>query len=425
MQDTIVIGAGQAGLGTSYYLKRLGVEHTVLERGRIAESWRSQRWDSFAVNSPNSFNGLPGAPYEGPMPDGFYSRGELVDAYDRYAERYQLPVRTGAKVTSVTRQTDRDCFVLRARTPRGEVTLYTRSVVVAAGWTTVPKTPSFAKKLSPRVSQLHTATYRNPRQLHEGAVVVVGSGQSGCQIAEELAMAGRTVYLCSSRVGRIPRRYRGRDIVEWMNDSGFLDEKRSELDDPGICFQAQPQLSGKGRRGHSLSLQHLAAMGVRLRGGLTGVVGECIRLDDRLPEYVRFADEKSAQIKKRIDEYIEQNGIEAQPPENDAADSPWKNVDPGPDRLDLSAAGVGTVIWCTGFGADFSWLHVPVLDENQRPVHDRGVSIVPGVYFVGFPWLYKRKSGMIHGIKEDGAYIATQAAAHVAKTGNREQRRAA
>jgi putative flavoprotein involved in K+ transport len=413
--QTVVVGASQAGLATSYFLQRLGVAHVVLERGRIGESWRSQRWDSFVLNTPNALNGLPGAPYEGPLPDGFWHRDELVRSFERYARRFDLPIRAGVEVEAVAGRRGGG-FVVHARTGTATEEIRAQTVGIASGMMRTPKRPPFAAGLREHIAQLDAASYRNPGALPSGPVLVVGSGQSGCQIAEELQAAGRTVYLSTSRVGRIPRRYRGRDVDAWLWESGFFDVRRSELADPSLVFATQPQVSGVGRHGHTLSLQQLASDGVRLLGRVIGIDGTGLILDDRLRDHIGFADRASAEIKRTIDDYIAQNGIAAAPPEDDPADRPWADLADvtAPSRLDLARAWIGTVIWCTGFGADFSWLRLPVLDERGRPVHERGVSPVPGLYFVGLPWLYKRKSGIICGVEEDAAHIARLIAARPA-----------
>lgn len=410
--DAVVIGAGQAGLGTSYFLRQFGLDHVVLERDRVAASWRTQRWDSFAVNTPNALNALPGDRATGPRADGFYTRDELVESFARYARRFALPLREGAEVVAVEADPAAGFRVTARDRAGGAETLRARSVVVASGIMNRVKIPELAAALPDSVLQLHTAQYRNPAQLAPGAVLVVGSGQSGVQITEELLAAGRRVYLATSRVGRCPRRYRGRDLDEWMWDSGFFDLPRGEIADPGVFARAQPQVSGVGRYGHSLSLQSLARDGAVLLGRLVEVAGATLRFDDSLKDNIRFADADSAEAKAVADRYIAALGIAAPPPEDDPADRPWDDVErvAAPRELDLAAAGIGTVIWCTGFAADFSWLRLPVLDAEGRPRHDGGVAPVPGVYFVGFPWLRRRKSGIICGVEDDAAFVAGQVA---------------
>ncbi len=408
--DTVIVGAGQAGLGVSYFLKRNRRDHVVLERGRVGESWLSQRWDSFALNTPNFMSVLPGLPYDGPEPDGFWRRDDLVRHFHRYVSRFQLPVRTGTSVVSVERAGDGERFVITTSTDgREPESIESRSVVIASGIQQAPKYPPLRSRLPESVAQLHTATYRNPAALPPGAVVVVGSGQSGCQITEDLLSAGRTVYLCTSKVGRAPRRYRGRDLLEWWVDMKTLDVTFESLEDTSISRAAQPQISGLGRRGHTVSLQQLARQGVVVLGRLLDVDDGTLVLSDEAAAHVRFADAFSQRLKNDIDAWLAKAGIEPPPLEDDPADAP----DPRAGcvspirRLDLREAGVGAIIWATGFGADFRWIRLPVLDAEGKPISRRGVSPVPGLYFVGFPWLNSRKSGIIYGVEEDARYIAS------------------
>jgi putative flavoprotein involved in K+ transport len=257
------------------------------------------------------------------------------------------------------------------------------------------------------IVQLHTADYRSAEALPPGAVVIIGSAQSGCQIAEDLLKADRTVYLCTSKVGRIPRRYRGRDIFEWWIEMNYFDETFASLEDKSISLAPPPQVSGLGRYGHTISLQHLAHQGVVILGYLRDVDGGGLVLSDEAAAHVRYADEFSQMCKRRIDAYLEERGITSPPLEDDPGDIPDVQaafVSPL-RRLNLEEAQVSTVIWATGFRADFSWLHLPVFDAQGMPIHQRGVSPMPGLYFIGFPWLNSRKSGIIYGIEDDARYI--------------------
>lgn len=405
--DVVVIGGGQAGLSIGYYLREAGREFVIFERGRVGETWRSQRWDSFAVNTPNRINGLPGDPYQGDKPDGFYHRDELVGYFEDYAARFELPVHNGATVTAL--DIDGDGFRVTYEDASGAVDVASaNSVVVASGLMQAPKIPAIREQFPESLLQLHASDYRAPGALPPGAVVVVGSGQSGCQISVDLIHGGRDVYLATSKVGRVRRRYRQRDILDWAIDIGFWDVTLEELPDPAIQHAPQPQVSGVGRFGGTLSLQSMARDGVRLMGHLTGVTGEVMKTDDSLAEHIAFADEVSAEFRSMIDGWIEANGVDAEPVEDDPNDLPA-----GPDvaeagltELDLEEAQVGSVVWCTGFTAHLDWIHAPVTDERGQPVHTRGISPVPGIYFLGFPWLHKRKSGVIYGLDEDARHIA-------------------
>lgn len=415
--DTVIVGAGQAGLGLSYFLKQDGRKHVVFERGRIGESWLSKRWDSFKLNTLNFMNVLPGLPYTGTEPDGFWGQDELVGYFQRYVDHFQLPVRTGITVISIERVEDQDLFIVKTRTDgRIEESVLSRSIVIASGIQQTPKYPQIRSRMPSNITQLHTADYRSATVLPPGAIVVVGSGQSGCQIAEDLLSAGRTVYLCTSKVGRVPRRYRGRDILEWWLAMKFLDVTFTNLDDKSITNAPQPQASGLGRYGHTISLQHLAHQGAEILGYLLDIDAGTLYLSDDAAAHVRFADEFSQIWKNRIDAYLEQAGITPPPIEDDPADTP----DPHAEcvsplrRLNLSEAKVSTIIWATGFTGDFSWIRLPVFDAEGKPIHQRGVSPLRGLYFIGFPWLNSRKSGIIYGIEEDAQYIASKIAQQLA-----------
>jgi len=407
--DTVIVGGGQAGLGVSYFLHRVGNQHVVFERGRIGESWLSERWDSFRLNTLNHMNVLPGLPYDGPEPDGFARPDELVHYFQRYVEDFQLPVRTGVTVVSVEQTEDDQYFIVKTRTgEQTEESVLSRSVVIASGVLHTPKIPLIHSRMPNDIRQLHTAEYRNAAALPPGAVVVVGSGQSGCQVVEDLLSAGRKVYLCTSKVGRAPRRYRGRDILDWWVDMKFLDVTYASLEDKSISRAAQPQVSGLGRHGHSVSLQQLARQGVVILGRLLDVEADTLVLSDEAAVHVRFADEFSQKLKDAVDAYLARAGITPPPLEADPADVPDPQAEcVSPLRqLNLRAAGVSTIIWATGFAADFGWIHLPVLDTEGKPIQQKGISPVRGLYFIGFPWLNSRKSGIIYGIEEDALYIA-------------------
>jgi len=407
--DSVIIGAGQAGLGVSYFLQRDGYRHRVFERGRIGETWLSQRWHSFKLNTPNFMNILPGLPYDGSEPDGFIQSDELVQYFQRYVRQFQLPVSTGVTVVSVDRTTDKKNFIVKTRTDkRTEEAVLTRSVVIASGIQNTPKFPSVRSRLPHEIIQLHSANYHNSAELPAGAIVIIGSGQSGCQIAEDLLSAGRTVYLCTSKVGRAPRRYRGRDVLEWWIDMKVLDVTYASLEDKSISAAAQPQISGLGRHGHTVSLQQLARQGAVILGRVSDIEAGTLIVSDEAAAHVCFADEFSKQLKDGIDAYLAKMGITPPPLEDDPADLPDPQAECASSirRLDLNEAGVSTVIWATGFTGDFSWIHLPVFDTQGKPVHHQGISPIPGLYFIGFPWLISRKSGIIYGIQEDTRYLA-------------------
>jgi putative flavoprotein involved in K+ transport len=399
--DVVVVGAGQAGLVVSYLLSQAHIHHFVLERGNIGESWRSQRWDTFHLNTPNWSNGLAGMEFLSDSPNGFAHRDQLVAYFEQYTNAFELPIRQRTNVTSLERrstggytvQTEQDTF-------------HAKAVVLATGSLSRPRVPPMARHLSADYTVLSAGTYRNPDALPDGAVVVVGSGQSGCQIAEDLLDAGRHVFMCASRVGRVPRVYRGRDIVDWMRDMGFLEEKVDELEDPSLQFAAQPQVSGTDG-GHTVSLQSLARDGATLLGRVSAVNGHVLKLGSNLRESIDFADEKSQGFKTAIDTFIDENRIQAEAAQPDPGEPALPDLEGSDeiDTLDLRRAGVASVIWCTGYDADWSWVKVDVFDERGQPQHRAGITESQGLYFIGFPWLSKRKSGILYGVSEDAANI--------------------
>ncbi|MDE1997033.1 MAG: NAD(P)-binding domain-containing protein, partial [Rhizobiaceae bacterium] len=346
--DAVVIGAGWAGLGVSYWLARRGLRHNVLERGRIGETWRTQRWDSFRMNTPNVQTVMPGDRYEGPDPFGALTRDQFVALLDDFAKRNLLPIEPHTVVTELALEDG----TFRLATSRG--VFCARNAIVASGSLNCAVRPAWAAALPSGLCQIDASSYRSAADLPDGAVLVVGSGQSGAQIAEELAEAGRSVFLATSRVGRLPRRYRRRDIMVWLLESGFLDVRREEV------IRLAGRIPARGVLGslHTISLQALSARGVVLLGHFTGIEN-----DDRLSfagdleANVRFADEASDNIKRHVDEYISRAGIDAPAAEPDPAETvAMRQPDLAIGSLDLSRSGITSVVWCTGFKGDFSWV---------------------------------------------------------------------
>ncbi len=404
--DAVVIGAGHAGLAVSRRLADSGIEHVVLERGEIAESWRAQRWDSFRLNTPSSINRLPGGP-EAADPDGFLGRDAWIAELEAYARLGSLPVRTHANVSSVTADGN-DGFVV---TIGDDETVHTRSVVVASGIANIQKLPPAAAAIDRRIEILTTGTYRRPSQLPPGAVLVVGSAQSGCQIAEDLLDASREVYLATGTVGRTPRRLRGRDTLVWLSESGWMAQRPEDLSDPAMMRAAQPLISGVGPRGHTISLQWLARRGVTLLGRLESADGNRLRFGDDLAKHMRHGDENSARMRRHVDEYIARRALAAPRTEPDPADEPADAATfRAPAELDLADRGVRCVIFSTGFGADYSWLRLPIIGADGSVAHSEGRAPVDGVWFVGLLWMRMRRSGIIFGAMDDSAHVAAQVA---------------
>jgi putative flavoprotein involved in K+ transport len=399
--DVIVIGAGQAGLAASYLLGQEGVPHLVLERRAVGESWRTQRWDSFMLNTPNWANALPGSDFHPEAPDGFVSGGALVGYFEDYAGSHALPVRTGCDVTSVDPLPDG-----RYRVRTSDEEFQASAVVLASGGLSRPRIPPLAARIAPDVEVLSAAAYRNPPSLPDGAVLVIGAGQSGCQIAEDLLEGGRRVFVSTSRVARVPRSYRGRDAFAWMRELGTWEVRLEALNDPSMEFAPQPQISGT-RGGHTLSLQSLAAQGATLVGRVVGIEGHELTLEPNVRACIAFADAKSAEFKSDVDAYIEKNRIPADPALPDPGEPGLPDLGGSDERRDLrlKRSGIASVIWCTGYGADWSWVHAGVFAENGAPRHRRGVTQSKGLYFIGLPWLSKRKSGILYGVGEDAAWV--------------------
>lgn len=417
MHETIVVGAGTAGLAASWHLARRGVDHVVLERGRVAETWRSQRWDSFALNTPAWMNRLPGATEDAGPRDAFATGAAWVEHLEAYAALAGLPVRTGIEVTGLRRGTDRT-FELAARVSGSGETLRARSVVVASGVQRVPRIPAIAAALPRDVLQIHTSEYRSPAALPPGAVLVVGAAQSGGQVVEDLLDAGRTVHLATSHVARFRRRAYGRDILEWLVPAGFFDVSPGSLPDPAMQVEPQPLISGVGRYGHTLSFQWLESRGARLHGHLRSIEGGRLTFDDDLATNVRYADERSAEVTRQVTAGLMKAGLGASLPplEDDPADAPHPDPDavhPLP-ALDLVDAGIATVIWATGFVARTPWLPPDSLDDRGVLRNAGGSASVPGLFALGLPWLRTRGSGIVYGVDRDAAAIAEMVTTHLA-----------
>ena len=384
-EDCVVVGAGAAGVTTSRLLADAGVEHVVLEAGEVGNTWATQRWDSFRLNTPGFMNQVLGDV----RADDYSTREETVA---RLADRAAgLPVRTHTPVTAVTRNGDR----LVVCTPGDE--LVARTVVVAGGSKTRPLAPAQAANLDPDMTSLHVADYRSPATLPEGGVLVVGGGQSGAQVAEDLALAGRRVWFSTSRVGRYRAHYRGRELLAWHVDAGFWAMRADELADPSAMWLPTPLLASNGR---DIGLPALDRLGITLLARLTAVEGGRLHFTGEVSDYVAYADEVAVGLERVADDYIAAAGIDAPPAEPDDGRGPL--TVPPQATLDLAAAGISTVVWCTGFGPELSWFKVPGLDGRGLPVlEDGGLSGLPSVRFVGMPWQSTRASTILHGMPLD------------------------
>jgi putative flavoprotein involved in K+ transport len=401
---TLIIGGGQAGLALSRCLADRDVPHVVLERGRVGERWRSERWDSLRLLTPRWQARLPGWSYDGPDPDGYMSRTEVVDYLERYADSFSAPVETGVTVTSVERHPDGG---FRVETDVGSWSC--ENVVIATGDCDTPFVPEIAERLPADVQQVVPSEYKNPAQLADGGVLVVGAAATGIQLASEIHASGRPVTLSVSRHTRLPRTYRGRDILWWLERMGIFDERAEDVADLHAS-RTQPslQLVGTPDR-RTLDLGVIAEEGVRLAGRMAGVEGGTVRFADDLLESTVAADVKLARLRLRIDAYARETGLDAEvsPPE------PFMRVDvsEGPASIDLRGEGIRTVLWATGFVRKYPWLQVPVLDPQGEIRHRGGITPVPGLYVLGLRFLRRRNSSFIDGQAKDAAEIADHIAA--------------
>jgi putative flavoprotein involved in K+ transport len=401
--DTVVVGGGQAGLAISYCLNQEGREHVVLERApTVANAWRNQRWDSFTLVTPNFQVRMPGAEYSGSDPYGFMPLADVIKYFDDYVERFHLPVRCGVEVFSVEKM-DEEYLV---RTSEGDYEA--ANVVIATGLYQAPKIPNLSVSIPANILQIHSMDYKNPSSLPEGAVLVVGTGQSGAQIAEELYQSGRNVYLSIGSAGRVPRRYRGKDISDWLTQIGTFDTKVEELKSPQSKFAPNPQISGKNG-GESLNLHQFARDGVVLLGHVRDARDGQIILAPDLRETLAEVDQFESDMLKQVDDYILRAGLCAPPEQVQRLRDGYEQEQI--TKLDLNAAGVSTVIWATGYTFDFSLVKLPVVDSDGYPLQKRGVTRFEGLYFLGMPWLHSRRSGLLFGVGDDAAYLAAHIAA--------------
>lgn len=403
MDEVIIIGAGQAGLSASWHLAQRGMQHVLLERYSVGSTWERERWDSFTLVTPNAHFDLPGFPYRGTDPEGFMPRDQIVQRLRDYARASGAPVRSAVDVRRL-RPITGGAFELE--TTAGS--MHARNVIVATGGFQQPKRPHFAQDIGPRILQMHTSDYRNPEQLPDGGILVVGTGQSGAQIAEDLHEAGRDVVLSVCSCGRMPRRYRGRDISAWMYELAKSGKMPMERPDPPGRFRCNAHLSGKNG-GHEINLRRLAKDGIRLVGRTAGADGTRLSFANDLQSNLAAADASADAIKDVLDRYIEASGIAAPREEHPSAEERELVALPLPDppvELDLVQENISTVIWGTGFRYDYSWIDAPgILHETGYPIHEAGASPLPGVYFVGLQWQIDPSSSLLAGVGRDAGLV--------------------
>ncbi|MGF6961910.1 MSMEG_0569 family flavin-dependent oxidoreductase [Paraburkholderia youngii] len=393
----IVVGGGQAGLSISFYLKEAGIDHLVIEKHTLTHTWRSQRWDAFCLVTPNWQCALPGYPYRGDDPHGFMKKDEIIAYLDGFIKMVDAPVVDHTEVRRVRCQHDGSYVV---STSNGEFTA--DHVVVASGGYHTPIVPRMAERLPHGIVQLQSSQYRSPQTLPEGAVLVVGSGQSGAQIAEDLQIAGRKVYLAVGEAPRCARFYRGRDVVDWLADMGYYEMPVDQHPlREGVRDNTNHYVTGRDG-GRDIDLRRFALEGMELYGRLDDVRDGHLRFAPNLTGNLESADDTYNRINASIDAFIDREGIDAPP--GVPYEPVWK---PEGERtsLDLAASGIGSIIWCIGFTPDFSWIDAPVFNGRGYPAHVRGVTPQAGLYFIGLPWLHTWGSGRFSGIARDAAHV--------------------
>jgi putative flavoprotein involved in K+ transport len=398
--ETLIIGGGQAGLSMSEQLSKRGLPHLIVERRRIAERWRSERWDGLRANGPAWHDRLALMPIPGVDPDGFATPAQMVEYFVAFADRIAAPIRCGVEVSALHKSAGRR---FRAQTPSGEI--QATNVVVATGPFQRPTIPPIVPP-DAGVMQIHSNAYRNPDQLPAGAVLVVGSGSSGTQIADELSRAGRRVFLSVGRHDRPPRRYRGRDYCWWLGVLGKWDATVRDRSKAHVTIAVSGAYGG-----YTIDFRQLAARGVTLVGRADTFEAGAIYFLPDLASNLAEGDESYLSVLDEADAYVLRKGLDL--PEEPTA----RQMEPEPAcvrspivRLDLREAGIAAIVWATGYALDFAWLKCGVLDERGAPIHQRGITDVPGLYFLGLSWLSRRASSFIFGVERDAAYLADRIA---------------
>lgn len=396
-----VIGGGQAGLSVSWYLGRAGIDHVVLEAATPMHAWAT-RWDNFTLVTPNWHCRLPGYAYDGPDPDGFMTRDELVEWLAGWLKTFAPPLRTRVRVTRLVNRSEGG-FELTLQTARGTETLTCEHAVVATGGYPVPVVPPFAGSLDPAITQIHSEQYRNPDQLPPGAVLVVGSGQSGVQIAEDLHLAGRQVHLAVGNAPRVARFYRGRDCMTWLADMGLYDKPAQQY--PGgkaATEKTNHYVTGRDG-GRDVDLRRFAQQGMRLYGVLADGKDATLRFEPTLTQALDHADSVYNSICSDIDGYIQRENLDAPPASR--YEPVWR-PDVEPTALDMAAEGVTGIVWAIGYRPDYRWIEASAFDGAGRPMQTRGVTMVPGLSFIGLPWMHTWGSGRFLGIDCDARHVA-------------------
>jgi putative flavoprotein involved in K+ transport len=396
----IIIGGGQAGLSISCLLKQRGIAHIILEKHRLAEAWRSKRWDSFCLVTPNWQCQLPGFHYSGPDPDGFMKKDEIVRYIEEFASSFNPPLHEGVAVRRLRRH---ESGAFEVQCDIGD--LLADQVVVATGGYHTASIPRLSERFAPEVKQLHSSEYRNAQSLPDGAILVVGTGQSGCQIAEDLHLAGRQVHLCVGGAPRTARRYRGKDVVAWLEEMGYYRMPIHEHPKKdSVRAKANHYVTGRDG-GRDIDLRKFALEGMKLHGRLKEIDGETLRFAADLKQTLDHADEVAESIKATIDKFIASKQIDA------PTEPPYRPLwQPDSEALDLNyrEAKIGAVIWSIGYRTDYTWIELPVFNGKGYPAHERGVTPIRGLYFLGLPWQYTWGSGRFSGVAADAEHLAAR-----------------
>lgn len=398
--NTVIIGGGQAGLAMSRCLADYGINHVVLERGRIGERWRAERWDSLKMLTPNWQSRLPHWHYRGNDPDGFMTMPQFIRHLEAYAESFEAPVVTGTTVRAADRLYDG-----RFSVTTDSETWFSSNLVIATGFCDIPRVPEFAASVPDKITQIVPSEYRNPRQVAKGQVLIVGASATGLQIGEELLAAGHKVTLAVGTHIRVPRRYRGKDILYWMDRIGAF---AAEADPAVERNMPPPQLVGSDDN-HDLDLAFIQERGARLTGRVTGVVGGTVHLADDLLDTVTTADAQMFQLLEKIDAYIAANGINA--PEADRTATRRVPIANAPCELDFDAEAIRTIVWATGFRRQYPWLNIPVLDDRGEIRHRGGVTTISGLYVLGLRFQKRKGSNLVDGVGRDAEDLSAHLAA--------------
>ncbi|HTM24582.1 MAG TPA: NAD(P)-binding domain-containing protein [Vicinamibacterales bacterium] len=409
--DVVIVGGGQAGLAMSRCLSNLRIEHVVLERGQVAERWRSERWDSLRLLTPNWMTRLPGFQYDGPDPDGFMTRDELVAFFEGYARSFPAPLETDTSVEAIDTDVEASDHRFLVTTTRG--VWHARNIVLATGYSDRPLVPAMASQLDGGLLQVVPSEYRSPAALPDGPVLVVGASATGIQLADEIQASGRQVVLSTGQHLRVPRRYRGRDIMWWLDRAGILDETKESVYDVETSRHA-PSFQLVGRPDHAtLDLQRLRRSGVLVVGRLTAIDGHRLRFDDDLVKTTAGADAKLASLLSRLDRVADTTGLDGLVDEPEPFEPLWPGFVEAPTDFDVRTADIHSVVWATGYRRTYPWLKMPLLDSRGELRHHGGVTPCAGVYAIGLSFQRTRKSAFIDGVGADAHVLARYIAARL------------